>query len=170
MRLSIFFTALTLLLLCTASVQAQDSLFDQNHKILSKASCDTEQSLHFGERVLKHLGTRGEACFKSDNGETYCLSKTQEKPEIINLDNYRADDRISVIKGLHLCLQSERGLDSCEPINHADGWDCDHYGPGPKHCFCDGIDGCIALSTLPTCGGGSCGNCSGGHDCCCTAP
>jgi hypothetical protein len=122
----------------------------------------------FGKLVIRSLGIDGRACQRDAAGDVYCLSRTAESPRAITASDLSAADTPRVMKGLFLCRQQAGTLGGCAPTT-AQTWDCDHYGPGPKNCHCSGIDGCIALSTLPTCEGGSCGNCSVG-DCCCTAP
>jgi len=125
---------------------------------------EAERSAEFVRLVIKTLGTDGKACIKNESGELRCLSRDRDQSSMITATNFSVDDRLKVLNSLFLCSSV---TNSCEPA--AAGWDCDHYGEGAKHCFCDGIEGCAALATLPTCEGGSCGNC-GEHDCCCTAP
>jgi hypothetical protein len=125
------------------------------------------KSVQFTREVIRTLGIDGKACYVS-SGRTYCLSRSAQQPRAISIADFSSDDRLRVNKGLFLCSSTAGQLGSCVPAQ-AGGWDCDHYGPGPKNCHCTGQAGCIALASLPTCNGGSCGNCAKG-ECCCTAP
>ena len=131
-------------------------------------NCNAKESAEFGRTVIRSLGMDGRACYRSSSGQVYCLSRIAESPEAITVKDFSTDDRLLVLHGLFLCQEQAGELGNCEGVQ-ADGWDCDHYGSGPKECFCTGLEACIALSTLPTCEGGGCGDCSQG-DCCCTAP
>jgi len=156
--------AISLLGLVNISLAAEPAAYG------AAAGCvasDSTASLEFSKLVIRTMGIDGKACYES-KGTTYCLSRTQLQPRPITLADVSADDRLRVLQGLFLCTSKAGTLGGCVPVQSG-GWDCDHYGPGPKNCHCTGEQGCIALATLPTCAGGSCGNCSKG-DCCCTAP
>jgi hypothetical protein len=132
------------------------------------AEAEAARATEFGRLVIRTLGIDGRACHRAADGQVYCLSRTAENPRAITVEDFSANDRLRVQKGLFLCQEQGGVLGNCQTAQ-ADGWDCDHYGSGPKNCHCNGPDACIALSTLPTCEGGSCGDCSVG-ECCCTAP
>lgn len=137
--------ACALLLLVTACMHHRE---EENHQ-------------RFADEIVQTLGTNGEACM-TEAGQTYCVSASRERPTPVAVG-----DNLEPGQDLWLCQQQPNGgLIGCEPLA-ADSLHCFGEPEAGGGCRCTGVDACLAMAGDKSCGNGSCGDCTGGAQCCC---
>ena len=119
----------------------------------------------FKAEIIGYLGTNGRACFERD-GKYYCATTSDNLRKPLTSSNIPFRTGATM-----LCAQVDGELTGCEAVGQSAGgfYECLGEPGAGGGCRCSGIDHCLKMAEEhPNCTGGSCGDCAGENQCCCS--